>query len=446
MTALHFIFAKSSFHFSNLSKTQMTSVLVSNVVVGENVERTDEDAQKMNDWTARHMLMDNYPKSEKARQKKIQKWKFEHPGNDTINSNSICPGYVVEAIHYDTEQANRAGDRFLLFSRDFDNLFVNMMWMAYCKHLPVTISPHDIWLVILQGFGRHVQANAETLRSKIVSFEGKQKLVVDGTSYIIPGSSNNDWGRVTSDFQEQLSAHLHGGLIETACAGFSNSGPVQNMAFQVALMDAVQSYFDYRVHCMCGIPSVTLEGTLDDWLRLRERAKLLAVYDLEWWTNVLVRVLDYFVLTAEYAQELKDAGRQDSFDIDSAKALEIRAFWNSVCSSSGGSGTKFFSGWINLLYPYTRNGVSRQAKFEVGRDQVEQILTQKVPDNSAIIKMDIGSFPTDVSVAPFTLDILMLGVSIPMQLIAGFFGMAHNPGSQALRLVMGWSCVRIEDK
>ena len=49
------------------------------------------------------------------------------------------------------------------------------------------------------------------------------------------------------------------------------------------------------IHCVHGIPQITIEGTVDDWKKLRDRALGLAQYDLVWWVEALEPVLDQFV-------------------------------------------------------------------------------------------------------------------------------------------------------
>ena len=61
------------------------------------------------------------------------------------------------------------------------------------------------------------------------------------------------------------------------------------------LMDSFKEYFSYIVYTECGIPKITLEGTVDDWKKLRDRALGLAQYDLVWWVEALEPVLDQFV-------------------------------------------------------------------------------------------------------------------------------------------------------
>ena len=43
-----------------------------------------------------------------------------------------------------------------------------------------------------------------------------------------------------------------------------------------------------------------LTGTPDDWVRIRERATMLAKYDLDWWIDELLPVLDHFVKVRRY--------------------------------------------------------------------------------------------------------------------------------------------------
>ena len=50
--------------------------------------------------------------------------------------------------------------------------------LSYMHHLPLCLSPDDVWTVIIQGFGMHMEKNAEKLREKFVDFDGKKELKV----------------------------------------------------------------------------------------------------------------------------------------------------------------------------------------------------------------------------------------------------------------------------
>jgi hypothetical protein len=54
---------------------------------------------------------------------------------------------------------------------------IDAIHTAFSQHRPLVLSPDAIWLVIAQGFGHHITANAEVLRSRLVRHQGKQELI-----------------------------------------------------------------------------------------------------------------------------------------------------------------------------------------------------------------------------------------------------------------------------
>jgi len=53
------------------------------------------------------------------------------------------------------------------------------LFYAFCNHYPIRIKPDDIWLLIVQWFSHHVNANSEELRNYFVNFEGKINIKID---------------------------------------------------------------------------------------------------------------------------------------------------------------------------------------------------------------------------------------------------------------------------
>ncbi len=74
-------------------------------------------------------------------------------------------------------------------------------------------------------------------------------------------------------------------LYELLICDFRTTSPVIRTASQVVMMDAFQQYFDYTLTCICGIPSITVKGSVDDWVRIRERVDVMASFYLDWWTD-----------------------------------------------------------------------------------------------------------------------------------------------------------------
>jgi hypothetical protein len=113
------------------------------------------------------------------------------------------------------------------------------------------------------------------------------------------GSAENPWAEVWPAFCDQVRGHIGAEAHGMMVCDFSTTGPAERAASEVVLMDAVQSYFEYRLDTDCRIPAVTLEGTVGDWERVRDRVGRLGQYDLSWWTDTVGPIIDEFVRAAK---------------------------------------------------------------------------------------------------------------------------------------------------
>jgi hypothetical protein len=80
----------------------------------------------------------------------------------------------------------------LLVSSIFQKLLVQGYIKAFRERRPIIISPDVIWLLVVQGLTRYVAANAETLRSMFVQFEGKKKLTVKRMDLMLGTATRDD--------------------------------------------------------------------------------------------------------------------------------------------------------------------------------------------------------------------------------------------------------------
>ena len=196
--------------------------------------------------------------------------------------------------------------------------FYQCMVKAYVEHKSVTLSPDMMWLLISQGFARYVNAHSEELRSQLVYHEGKQDLMVMTKDDLLSGKA--DWGKLLNDFSKQIELHTKGEVAKTIAADFSTTTPVERIASQITLMESMKSYFNYlAVRIGCGIPSVTLQGTPDDWRAVLSKTQKLGQYGLSEWTQTLEPILNEFIKTAEgnpnqrFWQEMVKKQRVDEF-------------------------------------------------------------------------------------------------------------------------------------
>jgi len=214
------------------------------------------------------------------------------------------------------------------------NLLAKAVHAAFYGHHPLILGPDVMWITVMQGLANHVDQNAEALRAKFVAHEGKEEIVIERPAFV-KGAAGNDWPGVFPEFEAKIRERTVGGIAELAAADFSTTGPVERIAAQITLMDAVQHYFSYSMCCGCGFPSIRLTGTPADWERLRAKAEGLRAYDLEWWLEALLPALDEFVLAAHGQPNL--------------------AFWRSLCNINVGTSFPQYeplTGWVQAFFPY----------------------------------------------------------------------------------------------
>ena len=312
-------------------------------------------------------------------------------------------GYKVESCYKHSDsvvQSSRRG----LSSSDRMNALVRAIHVAFDRHYPLVLSPDMIWLCIMQGLSLHVNENAEKLRSKFVSHQGKKEIVVRRDHFV--KGQQNPWEDVFAEFSVNIRAHIGAQTHDLILPQFSTTDPVSKAVSEIVLMETVKSYFSYTVVTLCGIPEITLEGSPEDWRMIREKAEQLAQFDLEWWIPSLLPILDQFVAAS-------------SGDVD-------QGFWSDIYKLNGGSGGPFCSGWILNLFPYLTHGRNPWIEIDrLGSHRRGAATTD--------------SFPSGLSRAPFVWK--YFGTKYQMEFIGGFMAVKQDPKTLALRPELGWAVV-----
>lgn len=228
---------------------------------------------------------------------------------------------------------------------------VSAMVDAYNTHHKLILRPDDIWQTILTQFSFYVNKHAEKLRAEFVDFEGKEQLTIyaAGTLYTV------NFGDIANRMvDEQVVKKIKdASVVDWLLPGFSTTTPTDRVAASVSIMSSFQAYFEYAACLGCGIPEVTLEGSPDDWKKLRAKLDRLPGYDVDGslapWHGALVGVLDQFVNSSE--------GNADV------------GFWDKIATrEGGGSGPRYLSGWITAFCYFDKDGntVCRGNKVEMG--------------------------------------------------------------------------------
>ncbi len=280
------------------------------------------------------------------------------------------------------------------------NPFFNGMYGAYAEHRPFVLSPDMIWLLISQGFARHVKANQDSLRHCFVDFSGKLSLIVEAD--MRPEDPAFPWERTLCGFTGQIEKYTGKKLAGLLTGDFSTTTPSERIASEVTVMEAVKPYFEFIVmYIVCGIPEITLEGTPGDWKKVLNKARKLKEYGLEWWISELEPLLEEFVKASK--------GEVD------------KAFWRNMFkyhSQEKYGAPEIIDGWIVKFFPYDKDGKRNNLERLEGRDCLP----------SEIVKVDLKFLEVRDGEA----------VETPLELWAGFVGLEQNKDNFALRPRIGW--------
>lgn len=288
--------------------------------------------------------------------------------------------------------------------------FYEAVSRSYFDHRPLVLSPDMIWLLIEQGFASHVNSNHNELRHMFVDFEGKKNLQINVTGdpalSVVDNMLIQNWDSIIQRFPPMIAEYTGDELMNTLTADFSTTTSTERIASEIAIMKAMENYFEYEVFiAACGIPEITLLGTTDDWLKVIEKTKKLSKYNLEWWTNRLVPILEQFV-------------RASQNDID-------KKFWKNIYKYHSGTGCKrtlfpkpaYADGWFVNFFPYDKDGnkISETIKDE-----------SVLPNEMVTVEIKLKAMYEDTIVEKNLL------------LSAGFIGAVQDSFNYALTPQIGW--------
>lgn len=285
----------------------------------------------------------------------------------------------------------------------------SMFIEAYANHRPVVLSPDAIWLLISQSFSYHVNTNSGNLRSKFVDHDGKSKLTIRSSTDLL--SEGVDWNAILDMFSAQIAAHTKGDIAENLIADFSTTGETERMVSQVTLMNTMKSYFDYEaIWAVCGIPSITLTGTVEDWNAVLVKTKKLNGYGLDWWVKKLTPILEQFIKAAEGSPDQKFW--QDI--VRTKKPGEVRG---ASCARHAKKPTEF-DGWFLNFFPFDKKGRT-PSKVNMYHQMLPELVRVEFLYKIVNAEGDVLS-------------------EHPMEMIAGFVGYQEDKETYALTPVIGW--------
>jgi hypothetical protein len=319
------------------------------------------------------------------------------------------------------------------------SLLAVSVYQSFYDHYPLVLNPNAIWLTITQGFSHYVEENAEALRDKFVTFEGKKELLVKRYDFSY-GNPKNDWGSAVGNFASQIEKYIGSSTRHLIECDFTNSTLTDRVVSHITLMDVCKYYFIYKMMCGCGIPYIRLLGTVDDWKLIRQKAEALKSFSVDKdehlnnWLKDLLPALDHFISAA--------SGNPDLF------------FWGSVCNMSGSSGAKDdpLTGWISVFYPYGSNGRELRSNWMKAYEEAKKKGVEVALKESQTYTRDyigggirLTNLSSGISKANVHVEWLDVGKEEDLEFYGGLSTLYQHPDG-GLEALTGWAIVNPSEK
>src|SRR5690606_21349168 len=273
---------------------------------------------------------------------------------------------------------------------------VGLAHYAFAQHRHMILDPDMVWVTIERGLAAHILENAEELRHQFVAHKGKKFIEIERNGFVRGGK--NDWEGCFDEFSEKIGGEI-GKKKDLIVSNFSTTDGLRRVSSEIVLMDAMSKYFDYGLRTRCSIPSVTLEGTVEDWEKIKDKVSAMSEFGLSWWTDHLLPITDELIKTAKGNPDLE--------------------FWKSWYKEGGGSGGPYITGHVNKFFPYLESyskGINRN-------------------DFNSNHGPTLDKYLKGFSKVPFVWN--YLGTKFPMEFIGGVVGIEATPEG-AVRGAFGW--------
>jgi hypothetical protein len=281
---------------------------------------------------------------------------------------------------------------------------LNGFFQAHINHYPIRIKPDDIWLLIVQAFSNHVNANSEELRHSFVDFDGKKTLKV--TYNIDPKGVNK---KILEDFSiqinKQMEEYLGKEIMENLTPNFTTTDYDSIIISRLSIMGAFKKYFEYQMSCItCGNPYIILEGTAEDYKTIINKAKNLRKYKFEWYIDRIIPLI----------QKMVEA-KEGNIDIEHFKNIIHKRTSEWVYTTS-----IYLSGWILQFFAYQKEG------------------NKIIPFKDHEIEIEfLDKLANQMLIVPFTIIDENTKVKYPMKYKVGFIGCDINEKNEVYP-IQGW--------
>ena len=215
----------------------------------------------------------------------------ENPPRDIFEKEPISKIITKDVLHHSLDK----NQNLAFLGKNAPVL--NGFYTAHINHYPIRIKPDDIWLLIVQAFSNHVNANSEELRKYFINFDGKKELVVNYNDIaFIDQIKRKHLEDFSEQINEQMKEYLGDEIFQILTPNFSTTTYDSSLICKISIMGAFKKYFDYKMRLKgCGISYIVLEGEAEDYKKIKSKAEKLSRYQFSWYINRIIPHLDKMI-------------------------------------------------------------------------------------------------------------------------------------------------------
>ncbi|PFH56590.1 hypothetical protein XA68_16272 [Ophiocordyceps unilateralis] len=259
--------------------------------------------------------------------------------------NQSCPEEVSRYNSYHPQLLRTSYDT--VHNASFENgevffsssSFIRGAVEAWGQHQHLFLRPDEVWFEILTQLNAYMFKNAEKVRDIFVNHQGQENIRVavwndeSAVDNLVTGFAYELRHRVKTPW-----------LADWVKPGFSTTTPEDELTANVLMMGLLQQFFSYTGVLLCGLPSVTLLGTREDWEAL---------------SGKLEHLKDFGEEPTQYAEVLRPI--MDGFlrSWDEPDSETTKDFWSKIVLGGKNylcSGQTLVSGWITGFSFWNKSG------------------------------------------------------------------------------------------
>lgn len=292
------------------------------------------------------------------------------------------------------------------------NSFIGTIQNCYNDHRPLILTPEAIWLCITQGLSIHINQNFAKYKNQLFKDTSNEKIELlireDSLSY-----RKDYWTKsiaaISNLSNEQVNKNYYNFFVHK----FSTTDSVAITAMEITMLDAFKQKFIYVAESGCGIPTITIKGTTQDWQWIYNNLQQLNQFELNNWVKELQPIIKQFI-----------AASQGKID---------KKFWKDIYKNSEEYNAHYISGWVIKLFPYVEatesvdwNDTTRKDR-DMGLTKIIYTANEYIYGNEYLKShLSTDNFPSGISNIKLIWKNYYTHKTTDLELFAGFLGIKQH--------------------